>query len=348
MKFPCDRFGVELHLHLDGAFRAETIYKYAVAKGIKLPSTCPTAFKDYLVIRTPNSLLDFLGSFDFILPAVAGDPEALTELTVQCLEDCATKGGLCYVELRFSPHLLSGPTLSPEMVVKTIIAAVDCGSKKYNINVRLILCMMRHMPEHSAEVTRLAKCYQNHGVVAVDVAGDDKPCDGTNTAPEIKQAFNEAKNGGLHRCAHAGENGCAASVTEAVNDMFAERIGHGYHILDEDEVYDDMKQRNMHFELCPLSSKLTGSVVAEWEKHPIHRFIADNVNFSINTDDPTVTGQWKVDEEKMLKTFACLTSDQLEAANLRAASAAFLPEGEKEELMNHVRSQSLACRTDRH
>lgn len=80
--------------------------------------------------------------------------------------------------------------------------------------------------------------------------GDDKPCDGTNTDPRIKEAFKKAKAEGLHCIAHAGENGIAASVTEAVNEMFAERIGHGYHVLDDPAVYQEMRNRNIHFEVC--------------------------------------------------------------------------------------------------
>lgn len=87
-----------------------------------------------------------------------------------------------------------------------------------------------------------------HGLPSF-LLGDDKPCDGKNTDKKIKDAFQRAHDAGLHCIAHAGENGCAASVTEAVHEMHAERIGHGYHILDDKNVYKDMKRKNVHFEV---------------------------------------------------------------------------------------------------
>lgn len=81
------------------------------------------------------------------------------------------------------------------------------------------------------------------------LSGDDKPCDGKNTDKEIKNAFKKAHEAGLHCIAHAGENGCAASVKEAVDEMYAERIGHGYHILDDPKIYKEMKEKGVHFEV---------------------------------------------------------------------------------------------------
>uniref|UniRef100_A0A5K3FKU4 Adenosine deaminase n=1 Tax=Mesocestoides corti TaxID=53468 RepID=A0A5K3FKU4_MESCO len=175
------------------------------------------------------------------------------------------------------------------------------------------------------------------------ILGDDKGCTGTNTDNRIKNALREAKACGLHCLVHAGENGSAASVSEAVYDMFAERIGHGYHILDNASIYSDMKSKNVHFEVrltrdqvCPLSSRLTGSVSCDWSQHPVHYFIRDGINFSISTDDPTVTGQWLIEEEKMLLTKVGLTAEQLKAANLRAAKACFLGGEDKEDLLRHI------------
>ncbi|VDN20776.1 unnamed protein product [Dibothriocephalus latus] len=255
MNFNPHRHGIELHLHLDGGFRPATLFSLAQKKSIRLCASNVRDFEKSLTVQQPNSLADFLSKFDVINPPVQGDAEAISQLTLDFLEDCVNRGGLCYVELRFSPQLLAGPCLTPEETVKTVLNAVEIGKKKFDIQAQSILCMMRHKPEWSSEVVQLAKSYQPLGVCAVDVAGDDKPCDGKNTAKEIKIAFEEAFKCGIHRVAHAGENGVAAAVTEALEEMHAERIGHGYHILDDPVVYKTVREKNVHFEVCQSTKR---------------------------------------------------------------------------------------------
>ncbi|KAH9278874.1 Adenosine deaminase [Echinococcus granulosus] len=347
MRFNENRWEVELHIHLDGAFRPSTVYRYAEKKGIHVPGSNAEEFTSRLAITQPNSLSSFLQTFDYIISPIAGDKEAINQITLDFVEDCVTRGGHCYVEPRFSPHILTGGKLSAEEVTKTVLDALERGGANHDLQWRAILCMMRGNPEWSDDVVAIAKKFQPYGVVAVDVAGDDKPCDGTNTDPRIKEAFKKAKAGGLHCIAHAGENGPAASVTEAVHEMFAERIGHGYHILDDPAVYKDVRERNIHFEasfspsnVCPLSSKLTGSVHGEWSSHPITRFEADKVNYSISTDDPTVTGQWMQAEKRMLAMQMVLEGEQFHMANLRAAEACFLGAEDKAALVQHLKDHA--------
>ncbi|KAL5105188.1 Adenosine deaminase [Taenia crassiceps] len=310
--------------------------KYARKRGIYVPGCNADEFAGKLVVTQPNSLNSFLKKFDYIIPPIAGDKEAITQVTLDFVEDCVNRGGHCYVEPRFSPHILAGDKLSAEEVTKTVLDALKCGGARHELQWRAILCMMRGNPEWSDEIVAIAKTFKSHGVVAVDVAGDDAPCDGTNTDPRIKNAFKKAKEEGLHCIAHAGENGSAASVTEAVHEMFAERIGHGYHILDDLAVYKDMRERNIHFEVCPLSSKLTGSAPSDWSSHPIVRFEADRVSYSISTDDPTVTGQWLQAEKRMLAMNMVLEGEQFHLANLRAAEASFLEPEDKAALVQHL------------
>ncbi|KAL5967711.1 Adenosine deaminase [Taenia solium] len=337
MRFNENRWEVELHLHLDGSFRPSTVYRYAKKKGIHVSGANADEFGNNLAIKQPNSLNSFLKSFDYIIPPIAGDKEAINQVTLDFVEDCVNRGGHCYVEPRFSPHFLTGGKLSAEEVTKTVLDALERGGAKHELQWRAILCMMRGNPEWSDEVVAIAKTFKPRGVVAVDVAGDDGTCDGTNTDPRIKKAFKTAKEEGLHCIAHAGENGPAASVTEAVHEMFAERIGHGYHILGDPAVYKDMRKRNIHFEVCPLSSKLTGSVPSDWPSHPIVRFEADKVNYSISTDDPTVTGQWLQAEKRMLAMNRVLEGEQFNLANLRAAEASFLEPEDKAALVQHLK-----------
>lgn len=128
---------------------------------------------------------------------------------------------------------------------------------------------------------------QQFGVVAIDVAGCAGGAD-ERYEQSVVDAFVAAHQLGIHRTVHAGESSGAKTVCRAVNDMFAERIGHGYHLLDDPQAYEQLAVKGrLHLEACPLSSVMTSAVPLDWPKHPIVKWAVDEVNFSLSTDDPT-------------------------------------------------------------
>ncbi|VDO76465.1 unnamed protein product [Schistosoma mattheei] len=168
------------------------------------------------------------------------------------VEDCVKRGGLCYVETRYCPFLLTDSKCTAEEVLKTILDALNRASKKHGIEVRSILSIMRHMPETAKETLELAKNYQPHGVVAIDIADMLVGAEFLKlqrVPEEIVQTFENAKKANIHRTVHVGENSPASSVYEAVNNLYAERIGHGYHILDDENAYKSLLETGVHFEV---------------------------------------------------------------------------------------------------
>ncbi|GFS59258.1 adenosine deaminase [Nephila pilipes] len=144
-----------------------------------------------------------------------------------------------------------------------------------------------------------------------------------------------ASAAGLHRTVHAGEAGPAKNVYIALAELFAERIGHGYHVVDDPDIYAECLERGTHFEACPYSSVLTGSVPLSDIKHPIVRFAEDNANFSISRDDPTIIQKTLDQEYEFLRGFG-LKEVHLIRANFNAARCCFLPEDEKQLLMQKL------------
>ncbi|CAH8438048.1 unnamed protein product [Heterobilharzia americana] len=196
------------------------------------------------------------------------------------------------------------------------------------------------MPETAEQTLELAKKYKPHGVVAIDIAGDDSILEKEPLASEIVQTFQEAKKSDIHRTVHVGENSSAKSVYEAVTILHAERVGHGYHVLDDDTIYKSVRDAGVHFELCPSSSFVTGAVdVKDPRKHPIHRFIEDKVSFSINTDDPTLTQRWNLEEVNYCTSELGLEPSHVYEANYNAAEAAFLTDDERTHLLSHVNTE---------
>ncbi|XP_028404296.1 adenosine deaminase-like [Dendronephthya gigantea] len=339
---------VELHVHLDGSPRIETIIELAKKKNVYLPAYDVKGLEDYVSLKKPESLKSFLHCFSTFMPVLQGDPEALERIAYEFCEDKA-KNGVLYCETRYSPHLLANCEVdgiscngsneqhcSPRKVVESVCIGLERGSKDFDVKVKSILCCMRHKPDWSLEVVGLCEEFRNRNVVGLDIAGDES----LGEIPAIKQhimAFQRAQELGIPRTVHAGEAGPAASVHEAIFLLHADRIGHGYHVLENPELYQLVIDRQIHLELCPTSSILTAAVPEPIEEHPAIKFAEDGVNFSLNTDDMLVcrtdmTHEFDVAFNKMGFSAALLTK-----ATFNAAKSCFLPRKEKQELIEKLK-----------
>ncbi|XP_047109169.1 adenosine deaminase-like [Schistocerca piceifrons] len=148
-------------------------------------------------------------------------------------------------------------------------------------------------------------------------------------------AYEEARKSGIHRTLHAGEAGGAEMVQRALDVYHTERVGHGYRVVENEAIYSSCKEKRVHFETCPWSSYLTGTVPLGVRKHPIVRFAEDGVNFSLNSDDPTLTGRTLRDDYALAASWG-LTEAHAIRANLNAAHACFLPDNEKAQLIKKI------------
>ncbi|KAF7480755.1 hypothetical protein GHT09_007975 [Marmota monax] len=254
-----DKPKVELHVHLDGAIKPETILYYGRKRGIALPANTAEELQNIIGMDKPLSLPEFLSKFDYYMPAIAGSREAIKRIAYEFVEMKA-KEGVVYVEVRYSPHLLANSKvepipwnqaegdLTPDEVVDIVGQGLKEGEQDFGVKVRSILCCMRHQPNWSLEVVELCKKYQHHTVVAIDLAGDET-IKGSSYFPGHVEAYEEAVRSSIHRTVHAGESSPAEVVREAVDTLKTERVGHGYHTLDDQALYNRLRQENMHFEV---------------------------------------------------------------------------------------------------
>ncbi|XP_068186350.1 adenosine deaminase isoform X2 [Antennarius striatus] len=336
---------VELHVHLDGAIRVQTILDVAKKRGIPLPGNSVEEMTQIIALKKPESLTKFLGKFAEYMHVVAGDRQAIKRIAYEFVED-KSKEGVVYVEVRYSPHYLANTKvdplpwnqkegdLSPDEVVQLVNEGLNEGQRAFNIKARSILCCMRHMPRWSKEVLELCKKYRHQGVVGIDLAGDESlNCEGN---PEHRRAFEEAVHCGIHRTVHAGEAGPASVVKEAVEMLKTERIGHGYRTLEDQALYKKLLAQNMHFELCPISSKLTGSCDPDFTKHPAITFMKDKANYSLNTDDPLILNSSLNLDYYTVQKYMGFTQEEFKRLNIISAQSCFLPEEEKRELLHRL------------
>ncbi|XP_072108187.1 adenosine deaminase-like isoform X2 [Mobula birostris] len=288
---------VELHVHLDGAIRLKTILHYARKREIQLPAENEHELQKLISCGKPSTLTDALLKFSYYMPVIAGSREAIQQIAYELVEDKANEG-VIYFEARYSPHYLanynvhplpwgqSEGDLSPDEVVQIVNQGFQSGQQDFGIKVRSILRCIHHMEAWLTEVVQPCKEYENEGVVGIDLAGDESmDC---NSHPGHVQAFEMAMKYGVHRTVHAGEVSPPRVTREAVELLKAERIGHGYSVIQDPLLYKELLHKQIHIEACPYSSVLTGACDPDYTKHPIVTFEKDKANFSLNTDDPLV------------------------------------------------------------
>lgn len=218
------------------------------------------------------------------------------------------------------------------------------------------------------EIVDLADKYRSAGVVGIDLAGDEH---NFPLAPHIP-AFKRAVELGIHRTVHAGETGSSESVRQALEECHAERIGHGYAIIDDPKVYDSIRRNDIHLECCLTSSIHTNAVgkyiPKDSEKqeahlfihghesktaihshiksnkvvwHPIHHFARDSLNFSLSCDDPSVSQITIAHEYEHALSDLKLSPAQLSQCVFNAARSTFLNENEKKVLIQRLMAKFL-------
>ncbi|XP_063222381.1 adenosine deaminase-like isoform X2 [Bacillus rossius redtenbacheri] len=314
-------------------------------KGLSLAG-CETLqdLRDMCVISTPKDLQHFLSPFRLFIPTIVGDLQAIERIAYEFCEDEA-RNGVTYVEARYSPHFLLPLDVPPTFealceVVRAVDRGFARGENDHRVKARHVLCTLVGA-DMARDVLKLCEHFRGEGVVGIDMAALAK--EDFSTYEEVKeecdevQIFQEARRLGIHRTVHAGESGPAEMVRRALEIYGAERIGHGYHVLDDLQLYSKCLKEKTHLETCPISSFLTGSVPLSVEKHPVVRFAEDDANYSISTDDPTITGAYLQENYDLLWRWG-MSEAHFTRANLNAAESCFLPEHEKRQLVKQLKN----------
>ncbi|XP_071943797.1 adenosine deaminase-like [Antedon mediterranea] len=296
-------------------------------------------FISELRVTGSGSLPKFIKTFDVFLPILSGHRKSIKRIALELCEDKA-KEGVAYFEASYCPHLLADELrgVTAEEVVKNVNEAFFEGHNRFGVKANSILCMLIGKPEWCAEVVRLCQIYKHHGVVGIGLAGNElEPLQ-----QEYFDGMDEACRLKINRSIHAGEAvpAPAANIRRAIETFKAHRIGHGYRCVDDDNVYTLVKTSKVHLEVCPTSSVRLGSVSSDFKLHPAKKFARDNINFSLNTDDPLHFNNTVGDEEEIALKYFGMSEEDILKARIRAAEASFLSDEDKQILVKHIKKNS--------
>lgn len=322
---------VDLHVHLDGSLRPETLLEVVQAEQPKRGWTLEQVTERVRVPADCRSLPDYLRRFNFVYRFVQS-PEVLERGAAELVEDSAAEN-IKYVEVRFCPHVHVGRGAKPQDLVEGVLRGLAAGTAKTGVRSALIICALREQESKaSMELAELAIAYRHQGVVAFDLAGNEADFD----AKKHYEAFDRVGEAGLARIAHAGEAAGPESIREAIEKLGAERIGHGTRLLGDPQLLRDIVERGIPLEVCPTSNVHTRAV-ANYDGHPVGRYLRQGLRITLNTDNRTVSNTTLAHEYARAWLHGELSEEEIRRILVAGVDAAFLPSEDKATMREEFR-----------
>ncbi len=320
---------VELHNHLDGSLRVETVISLASEIGYKnLPSTEHAALEAWFLQDESGSLEQYLAGFEHTI-AVMQTQDAIDRVAFESGIDLAADG-VVYAEIRFAPSLNTQRGLAQEDAIEAALNGLERAQTETGTTLRLIVDAMRNAPG-SVAAAKAAVRFAGQGVVGFDLAGPELGF----PADQHTEACRIARDNGLGITIHAGEADGPHSMLTAIENCGAARIGHGIRIVDDIEVVDGsavafgpvasmVRDKQIPLEVCPTSNLHTLGITAG--EHPLGLLARSGFNVTLNTDNRLMSAVTLTDEFEFAARHHSFTAEDFRRTTLAALDAAFIEE----------------------
>lgn len=310
---------VELHRHLDGSIRLESILDLGLEHNLPLPAKTLEGLRPYVQVSTPQpGVMKYIEKFEW-MTGVLVDYDACRRVAYENVED-AFREGIDYIELRYSPWFMAeAHHLCPEGVVEAVTDGIRTGERDFAIKVNQLGILSRHYGPQIAMQELDAQLRYADEFVGLDLAGDEAHFPGEL----FTDHFKKARDTGWHITVHAGEAAGAESVWQAVRELGAERIGHAVHAPEDPALLDYLRDRGIGIE-CNLTSNVQTSTVADYPSHPMRLFMEKGILATLNTDDPGISAIDLHYEYEVAAPKAGLTPEMIRQAQENALTTAFL------------------------
>jgi len=321
----------EIHCHLDGCLRPATILELAEAQGVKLPSTNLRKLAHILQAgkRTRN-LGDYLKIFDITL-SVMQEKDALYRVAYELVEDAAAEN-IKHLEVRYSPILHRRKRLPFEDIVDPVIAGLTDAGRVHGMSTGVIICGIRSMsPKTSMALAELAVAYKGRGVLAFDLAGQEKDY----PAKAHRAAFQLILKHNINSTVHAGEAFGPESIGQALHYCGAHRIGHGTRLRESADLLSYVNDHRIPLEVC-LSSNVQTRAVRSAREHPFHFYFKQGLRVTLNTDSRLISATTVTDELMLAVQSFRLSPYEVKKIVINGFKSAFLPYAEKARMLRWV------------
>jgi adenosine deaminase len=318
----------DLHVHLDGSLRLDTVIELARDQGVALPGQSRDELFELIYAGDVcGSLDEYLKAFEITL-SVLQTEESLERAAFELAED-NWKEGVRYFEVRYAPMLHTRWGLRPTDVIESVLRGLRRAKRQYGIRYGLLVCGIRTMSaESSLRVAELAVAFKNRGVVGFDLAGSEVD----NPAAEHKAAFQLILDNNINCTAHAGEAFGPESIHQAIHKCGAHRIGHGTRLREDGDLLNFVNDRRIPLEVC-VSSNVQTKAAESFDSHPVNFYVDYGLRVTINTDNRLVTDTTVSKELWLCHRHYGWGLDTIKDVIIAGFKSAFLPQREKADLL---------------
>lgn len=323
----------ELHVHLDGSLRTETLLELAREYGQPMPASSADALRDYMHVQDARNLVEYLERFSVTL-SVMQTADALERIAYELATDLAAEN-VRYAEIRYSPILNTQRGLPLTEAVDAPLRGLRRAEAEFGIRTNIIICGIRNMdPATSRDLADLTVAYKDRGVVAFDLAGAEY----NYPAKKHKDAFFTVINKNMAATIHAGEAYGAESIHQALHYCHANRIGHGTRLYEDPDLMRYVNDFRIPIEIC-LTSNVQTRAVPSFEAHPLRRYYDAGLMLSLNTDNRLMSATTVTEEYWRAHQYLGFTWDELVDLSLMSFDSAFLHRAEKLRLKERAREE---------
>lgn len=323
----------DLHVHLDGSLRPETLIELGEQYKKPLPSTDPAELAEKMRAEDTRNLEEYLAKFETTL-SVMQHADALERVAFELAEDNAREN-VRYVEVRYSPILHTREGLPLTEAVEAPVRGLARAEKQYGIKPGLIICGIRNMEVGtSRDLADLTVAFKGRGVVAFDLAGAEY----NYPAKKHRDAFFTVINRNMATTIHAGEAYGPESIHQALHYCRANRIGHGTRLYEDPDLMQYVNDFRVPLEIC-LTSNVQTRAVASYAEHPLRRYFDAGLVVTLNTDNRLMSGTTVTDEYWKAHEHLGFTWEELKRVAGMGFEAAFLHRREKRDLLASMKRE---------
>ena len=317
----------DLHVHLDGSLRLESILELAEQQKVKLPAANEDKLKALLQPGFEcESLEEYLKAFDITLQ-ILQTPESLRRAAFELGEDAA-KENVKYMEVRYSPILHARNGLRTSKIIEYVAEGLREAKRKYGIMSGQILCGIRHLhPRESLRLAEVAVAFKNKGVVGFDLAGAEY----NNPARDYADCFSLIRKNNVNCTIHAGEAYGPDSIHQALHVCGAHRIGHGTRLREDGALLNYVNDHRIPLEVC-ISSNIQTKACDAFDSHPIRFYYDYGLRTALCTDNRLITNTTMTDELYLLVEHYNFDVEDLRNITLDGFKSAFMPFRKKREV----------------
>jgi adenosine deaminase len=320
---------IDLHRHLDGNVRLQTVLDLGHKHNIPLPAWDVEALRPHVQVTDPQpGIMAFIAKFKWPMEVLV-DYESCRRIAFENVED-ARNEGIDYIELRFSPWFMAqAHSLDPVGVTEAVVEGIESGQRHFDVRANLIGIISRTYGPADGMKELDALLTQRDHIAALDLAGDEANVPGGL----FRQHFTRARDAGWKFTVHAGEVDGPSSVWQALRELGAQRLGHAIRAIEDPALMDYLAEHHIGVE-SNLTSNVQTSCVPDYPSHPLKRFLEHGILATLNTDDPGISGIDLPYEYNLAAPKAGLSDAQIRQAQANALKVAFLSADEKREITN--------------